>query len=117
MFTRVARSKDLLDSAEPLHHHVPCVIVGNKVDLPPKQVTDEEVEAFKKQFNFPYFETSAKTRQNVEEAFEKLIQETAEKFFKRSPHAGDQSDSRITGHDGRKKKRLSVKNGGKCLIS
>ena len=38
MFTRVARSKDLLDSADPLHHHVPCVIVGNKLDLSHKQV-------------------------------------------------------------------------------
>ena len=116
MFTRVARSKDLLDSADPLHHHVPCVIVGNKLDLPAKQVTDEEVEAFKKQFNFPYFETSAKTRHNVEEAFEKLIQETAKKFFKRSI-AGDQSDCRSgQGHDGRKRKR-GVRNGGKCVIS
>ena len=81
------------------------------------QVTDEEVEAFKKQFNFPYFETSAKTRHNVEEAFEKLIQETAKKFFKRPPNSGDQSDSRIMRTDGRKKKRISVKNGAKCLIS
>jgi hypothetical protein len=46
------------------------MLVGNKCDLEAKRKTDKETaEAFAKERGLPFFETSAKDNQNVEEAF------------------------------------------------
>lgn len=47
-------------------------LVGNKIDSPNRVVTKEEAEAFAKDKNFSYYETSAKTGEGVEELFDKL---------------------------------------------
>lgn len=55
---------------------VPFILVGNKSDLAAQRkvpVRDAELKA--KEWNCPYIETSAKTRQNVEEIFTKLMRQ------------------------------------------
>jgi GTPase KRas protein len=55
---------------------VPMVLVGNKCDLDAeRQVTTQEGEERAKQWTCPFFETSAKTRVNVEESFFQLVRE------------------------------------------
>jgi GTPase KRas protein len=55
---------------------VPSVLVGNKCDLEnERQVTTQEGEDLAKSWNCPFFETSAKTRVNVEESFFQLVRE------------------------------------------
>nr|AAP06238.1 similar to GenBank Accession Number U53177 Psmras1 in Schistosoma mansoni [Schistosoma japonicum] len=54
---------------------VPMVLVGNKIDLPSRSFSANEVQEFSKSCNIPYVETSAKTRQGVEEAFYTLVRE------------------------------------------
>eukprot|EP01120_Amphizonella_sp_Union-15-10_P014744 TRINITY_DN726_c0_g2_i1.p1 TRINITY_DN726_c0_g2~~TRINITY_DN726_c0_g2_i1.p1 ORF type:complete len:186 (+),score=42.47 TRINITY_DN726_c0_g2_i1:33-590(+) len=54
---------------------VPIVMVGNKVDLEKRQVKVEEAEELAHSWCCPFFELSAKTRINVEEAFFMLIRE------------------------------------------
>jgi len=55
---------------------VPMVLVGNKCDLDAeRQVTTQEGEERAKQWACPFFETSAKTRVNVEESFFQLVRE------------------------------------------
>eukprot|EP00794_Sanderia_malayensis_P017042 gene17042-18757_t len=54
---------------------VPMVLVGNKVDLPKRDVSFKEAQDLSQEYGIPYIETSAKTRQGVEEAFFSLVRE------------------------------------------
>jgi len=54
---------------------VPMVLVGNKVDLPKRDVSTKDGNEKAQQFAIPYVETSAKTKQGVEEAFFTLVRE------------------------------------------
>jgi len=55
---------------------VPMVLAGNKCDLEDeRQVTRAEGVDLAKSFACPFFETSAKSRLNVEEAFYQLVRE------------------------------------------
>eukprot|EP01121_Diplochlamys_sp_Union-15-3_P013890 TRINITY_DN4375_c0_g1_i2.p1 TRINITY_DN4375_c0_g1~~TRINITY_DN4375_c0_g1_i2.p1 ORF type:complete len:174 (+),score=44.67 TRINITY_DN4375_c0_g1_i2:50-571(+) len=55
---------------------VPLVLVGNKADLEEeRQVTVAEGEEKAKGYDCPFFETSAKTRVNVENGFFQLVRE------------------------------------------
>jgi len=56
----------------------PMVLIGNKADLDGeglRTVSSEEGSALAKKFNCPFFETSAKTRQNIEECFVQLVRD------------------------------------------
>ncbi|PRP87528.1 Ras GTPase [Planoprotostelium fungivorum] len=64
---------------------VPMILVGNKCDLDPeRQVSNAEGVDLAKNFNCPFFESSAKSRINVEEAFYELVRE----IQKQSPEPG-----------------------------
>ena len=54
---------------------VPTVLVGNKQDLPTRDVDYERASMLAKQFSIPYVETSAKTRVGVDDAFYTLVRE------------------------------------------
>jgi GTPase KRas len=65
-FDQVERVKD--------SDYVPIILVGNKVDLENKrEVSKEEAQIFAVERQVQYFETSAKTRINVEEAFFQIV--------------------------------------------
>jgi len=67
--------KDMLKS---IPNKIPIFLVGNKSDLIDKIVLSEkELNHFANKFNFNFFLASAKTGQNIEELFVKLI----ESFF------------------------------------
>ena len=50
-------------------------VVGNKCDLPNKDVTIETAKNLAATYRIPFQETSAKTRQGVEDAFYNLVRE------------------------------------------
>ena len=54
------------------------MLVGNKTDLPERQVSREEGEAFAKENGLLFLETSARNADNIERAFI----ETAEEIYK-----------------------------------
>ena len=51
---------------------IPIIIIGNKIDLEEREVKTEEAESFCKNQNIPYFETSAKTGENIVNLFQKI---------------------------------------------
>ena len=56
--------------------NVPLVICGNKCDLESQRgVSKEEGEKFAKRLNAPFFETSAATNVNIDEAFRAVVSE------------------------------------------
>ncbi|KAH3885852.1 GTPase HRas [Dreissena polymorpha] len=54
---------------------VPMVLVGNKVDLQSRFVDTRQAKQIADNYNIPYVETSAKTRQGVDDAFYTLVRE------------------------------------------
>ncbi|KAJ3334787.1 hypothetical protein HDU91_002525, partial [Kappamyces sp. JEL0680] len=59
---------------------VPFILVGNKMDLQDgRKVNSRDAELKAKAWGCPYIETSAKTRQNVDEVFEKIMRQIRDK--------------------------------------
>ncbi|MBN3311987.1 RASK GTPase, partial [Atractosteus spatula] len=54
---------------------VPMVLVGNKCDLASRPVDSRQAQELARGYGIPFVETSAKTRQGVEEAFYSLVRE------------------------------------------
>ncbi|KAA8584958.1 hypothetical protein FQN60_003652 [Etheostoma spectabile] len=54
---------------------VPMVLVGNKSDLGTRAVESRQAQELARSYGVPFVETSAKTRQGVEEAFYSLVRE------------------------------------------
>ena len=64
---RIKRTKDIKNDLE-------CIIIANKCDLQEeRQFSEEELKQLEKEFNMKVFETSAKTGEGVNEAFEAVI--------------------------------------------
>ena len=62
------------------NENIPKLLVANKIDLKDKRVVlTDEAKLFAKQNNMQYIETSAKTGENVNEAFELMIYEIYKK--------------------------------------
>ncbi|KAI0082454.1 hypothetical protein K474DRAFT_1585591 [Panus rudis PR-1116 ss-1] len=62
---------------------VPCVIVGSKTDLSPRQVNPDEGKHLAEELHAEHVETSAKLNQNVAKVFELCL----EQIEKRSPNS------------------------------
>ena len=52
-----------------------CAVVGNKCDLPKRDVDTKTAVGVAKNYMIPFIETSAKTRQGVDESFYNLVRE------------------------------------------
>ncbi|XP_012327577.2 GTPase HRas-like [Aotus nancymaae] len=63
---------------------VPMVLVGNKCDLPTRTVDTKQAHELAKSNGIPFIETSAKTRQGVEDAFYTLVREITPVFHLKS---------------------------------
>ena len=57
---------------------IPIVIIGNKIDSDEREVKTEDGQSFCKQQNYPYFETSAKTGENIDSTIRFLVKKVIE---------------------------------------
>merc|ERR1719474_1319990 len=54
---------------------VPMVLVGNKCDLPTRNIDMQQARDVARNYGVPFVETSAKTRMGVDDAFYNLVRE------------------------------------------
>ncbi|CAD5218251.1 unnamed protein product [Bursaphelenchus okinawaensis] len=93
---KVRRAKDSDD--------VPVVVVGNKSDLPYRAVTPQQIEELTQSLGCAYVETSAKTRQGVDDAFYEVVR-AVRKFDKKEKKRANEYE-RMFG--GRRKKSCYI---------
>ncbi|XP_019568080.2 GTPase HRas [Rhinolophus sinicus] len=62
---------------------VPMVLVGNKCDLAARTVETRQAQNLACSYHIPYIETSAKTRQGVEDAFYTLVREIQQRKLRK----------------------------------
>lgn len=68
LHTAVLRAKD--------RDSIPCLLVGNKIDLEgDRQVSTEMGKQLASKLKCPHFESSAKTRVNIDELFHEIVRE------------------------------------------
>jgi small GTP-binding protein len=93
------------------------VLFGNKADLDKTmwKVTKEEAEDFAHKLNMKYFETSAKTRQGLEDGFSSITNDTYNRIKDTKDGEGgvqikkDDDDEYVVGCFGKKKKKKKKK--------
>jgi len=91
--------------------HVPTILVANKSDLEDqRQVSVETGQELARKYNSPYYETSAKTGENVETVFLELVREV--RRMKRWVNKPDKGK----GGKGKGKGKGKSKGGGGCVI-
>ncbi|KAL6044478.1 Ras GTPase [Balamuthia mandrillaris] len=89
----------------------PMVLCGNKCDLEDERViSKEEGENLAKKFGCPFFETSAKLRINIEEAFTQLVVDI-KKRQESKPEQGSGG-----GLGGGKTPKKKAKSGRRCVV-
>lgn len=72
-FQEILRFKEMIDRVRN-YEKVPIVVAANKKDLEHRrQVSTAEGELMAKEFDCPFFETSASLRHNVDETFEEIV--------------------------------------------
>ena len=57
------------------NNNIKVVLVGNKCDSSDRVITEEEGKKFAEKYNIKFFETSAKTGQNINEVFQYILNE------------------------------------------
>lgn len=80
------------------------VLVGNKCDMPDRQVTFEEGKGLADAYGIPFFETSAKDNRNINETFMCMAREIKDKILVLEQNTSPNVTSRLEAGDTKKEK-------------
>jgi GTPase SAR1 family protein len=88
--------------------NVNIVLIGNKNDLVDKKVVQSsQGEELAREYKIQFFETSAKTDQNVQQAFNALVQQVCDRLFSANDSTGGQGKGKAGAADSSKSVQLS----------
>ena len=65
--------QSIKNNTSPDMGEIPIILIGNKIDCEDREVKVEEAENFWKEQGYPYFETSAKTGENIDNTIKYLV--------------------------------------------
>ncbi|CAF0941843.1 unnamed protein product [Adineta ricciae] len=105
---QIKRVKDVDD--------IPMVLVGNKIDLPTRTIDLSQAKEFAANLSMPFVQTSAKTRQGVEEAFYTLKERTRKGRKSKSGSSGLNSIGNKTSSKDGRSKGVRQRNGKRSCI-
>jgi len=71
------------------------VLFGNKADLEEREVTENEAKKYAKKNNLEYFETSAKTKQGLNDGFSYLVNDIYDKASGEDDNNDDKNKKKI----------------------
>ncbi|KAI1365285.1 ras family-domain-containing protein [Xylaria arbuscula] len=99
-------------------HNVPMVICGNKADLEEhRSVSKPRGFEISRRWNAPYYETSARTKTNVEEVFIDLCRQMLRKYDTGGDMGGYRHDEyEPQSHHRRRRRRREHHHRPKCVI-
>ena len=79
-FEEASRYKQQIERVRPMESSIPMVVVGNKYDLEDRrQVSKEEGQSLAREFDCPFFETSAALGHFVDDVFHQIVREIRHK--------------------------------------
>ena len=83
---------------------IPIIIIGNKIDSDEREVKTEVGESFCKQQNCPFFETSAKTGENIDSTIRFLVKKVIE-FNPENKDGNNDNNIKINTEEYKKKEK------------
>ena len=84
---------------------IPIVIIGNKIDSDEREIKTEDGEAFCKQQNYPFFEMSAKTGENVDSTIRFLVKKVIDLNSDNKEGNNDNNNIKINTEEHKKKEK------------
>ena len=95
----------------------PIILVGNKKDLENKRIiSEEEGRKIAEDYNFKFYETSAKTGENVNEIFQKLFEITVKNLKNQKNNNNKNNNNNHKNNNNKDKNNNKIDKEGKCLI-
>ena len=91
-FSKINQWLDFIDENIDIKEK-PIILVGNKVDIDKREVTNEDGTNLAKQKGMKYFETSAKTGFGIKEAFHQLYNDIYE-IYAKSNNSNENNDTK-----------------------
>jgi len=72
--------------------NIPVIIIGNKIDSNKREINKQEAQKYSQELGYPYFETSAKTGENVNKTIDYLVNQVLKRnSIIRSKRANDEN--------------------------
>ena len=95
---------------------IPIVLVGNKKDLEIERIiSEEEGRKIAEENNFSFFETSAKTGENINQIFEKLVEIIPNDIKEKYANNNIKNNNKKNNYNN-KKNNDKIDKEGKCII-